>query len=186
MSGWCGSRIRRSGARRWHQPRRSVRARTADARRHVQARLRAARIHQFDRRRESGTVRQRIYRLQARSYRTRTCSRPGRWAVRSHIKRCATWLGADGNGRAVATTEAERRGISVEKVWSERAAIYPQNRVLDPCEVAQVIAFLCSDAAGGSTARRSRWLSAACGRRSATEVDEAAGYFGTLLVVRVR
>ena len=45
--------------------------------------------------------------------------------------------------------EAERRGISVEQVWHERAAIYPQNRVLEPLEVAQVIAFLCSDAAGG-------------------------------------
>jgi NAD(P)-dependent dehydrogenase (short-subunit alcohol dehydrogenase family) len=29
-------------------------------------------------------------------------------------------------------------------VWRERAAIYPQNRVLEPREVAQVIAFLCS------------------------------------------
>jgi len=48
-----------------------------------------------------------------------------------------------------AKTEAERRGISVEQVWNERAAIYPQNRVLDPREVAQVIVFLCSDAAGG-------------------------------------
>jgi NAD(P)-dependent dehydrogenase (short-subunit alcohol dehydrogenase family) len=48
-----------------------------------------------------------------------------------------------------AKTEAERRGVSVEQVWHERAAIYPQNRVLEPLEVAQVIAFLCSDAAGG-------------------------------------
>src|ERR1700691_831760 len=48
-----------------------------------------------------------------------------------------------------AETEAERRGISVDQVWQERAAIYPRKRVLEPLEVAQVIAFLCSDAAGG-------------------------------------
>lgn len=48
-----------------------------------------------------------------------------------------------------ASTEAVRRGISVEQVWNERAAIYPQRRVLEPIEVARVIAFLCSDAAGG-------------------------------------
>ena len=48
-----------------------------------------------------------------------------------------------------AKTEAERRGVSAEQVWRERAAIYPQNRVLEPREVAQVITFLCSDAAGG-------------------------------------
>lgn len=48
-----------------------------------------------------------------------------------------------------AETESRRRSISVEQVWRERAAMYPQNRVLDPREVAQVILFLCSDASGG-------------------------------------
>jgi NAD(P)-dependent dehydrogenase (short-subunit alcohol dehydrogenase family) len=48
-----------------------------------------------------------------------------------------------------ARTESQRRGISVTEVWEERAAIYPQKRVLEPIEVAQVIAFLCSEAAGG-------------------------------------
>src|SRR5439155_9721892 len=48
-----------------------------------------------------------------------------------------------------AQSEAERRGISVEQVWRERAAIYPQNRVLKPRAVAQASAYLCSDATGG-------------------------------------
>ena len=48
-----------------------------------------------------------------------------------------------------ARAESQRRGTSVAQVWEERAAIYPQKRVLEPIEVAQVIAFLCSEAAGG-------------------------------------
>jgi len=48
-----------------------------------------------------------------------------------------------------AKSESERRGVSVEQVWRERADLYPRKRVLEPREVAEVIAFLCSDAAGG-------------------------------------
>jgi len=48
-----------------------------------------------------------------------------------------------------ARIEAERRGVTVEEVWAERAAAYPGNRVVTPEEVAEVIAFLASDAASG-------------------------------------
>jgi NAD(P)-dependent dehydrogenase (short-subunit alcohol dehydrogenase family) len=48
-----------------------------------------------------------------------------------------------------AAAEASERGITVEQVWQERAALYPPNRVLEPREVAEVIVFLCSDAASG-------------------------------------
>jgi NAD(P)-dependent dehydrogenase (short-subunit alcohol dehydrogenase family) len=48
-----------------------------------------------------------------------------------------------------ARIEAERRGSTVEEVWTERAAGYPGNRVVTPEEVAEVIAFLASDAASG-------------------------------------
>jgi NAD(P)-dependent dehydrogenase (short-subunit alcohol dehydrogenase family) len=58
------------------------------------------------------------------------------------------WVRTEMAERSARAT-AERRKITVEQVWAERAAIYPQNRVLEPIEVARVIAFLCSDAAGG-------------------------------------
>jgi len=48
-----------------------------------------------------------------------------------------------------ARIEAERRSATVEEVWAERAAAYPGNRVVMPEEVAEVIAFLASDAASG-------------------------------------
>ena len=48
-----------------------------------------------------------------------------------------------------ALAEAERRGITTDQVWAERAASYPPGRVLTPREVAEVIVFLCSENASG-------------------------------------
>jgi len=48
-----------------------------------------------------------------------------------------------------ARVEAERRGTTVDAVWEERGASYPRGRVVEPDEVAEVIAFLASDAASG-------------------------------------
>lgn len=47
---------------------------------------------------------------------------------------------------------AERRGVTVEEVWAERAAAYPANRVVAPEEVAATIAFLASEEASGINA----------------------------------
>lgn len=44
---------------------------------------------------------------------------------------------------------AASRGISRDDVWAERAAAYPGGRVLDPEEIAEVVAFLASDKASG-------------------------------------
>lgn len=48
-----------------------------------------------------------------------------------------------------AIVEAERRGITTEEVWTERAALYPLGRVVTPEEVAEVIAFLASEESSG-------------------------------------
>ena len=72
-------------------------------------------------------IRERLHGFQARGHRTRARGRTGCWAVRRHIERSTARLGANRNGRAPsAKAESVRRGISVEQVWSERAAIYPQ------------------------------------------------------------
>ena len=48
-----------------------------------------------------------------------------------------------------ARIEAERRGVTVDEVWVERAAAYPSNRVVTPEEIAETVAFLASEEASG-------------------------------------
>ena len=48
-----------------------------------------------------------------------------------------------------AKAEAKQRGISIDEVWAERAALYPAGRVVTPEEVAEVIAFLASEESSG-------------------------------------
>jgi NAD(P)-dependent dehydrogenase (short-subunit alcohol dehydrogenase family) len=48
-----------------------------------------------------------------------------------------------------AKAEAERRGITTDEVWAERATLYPAGRVVTPEEVAEMIAFLASEESSG-------------------------------------
>jgi NAD(P)-dependent dehydrogenase (short-subunit alcohol dehydrogenase family) len=62
-----------------------------------------------------------------------------------------------------AEAEAERRGISSDQVWAERASLYPAGRVVTTEEVAEVISFLASEESSGvngeaiTVALGSRW-----------------------------
>jgi NAD(P)-dependent dehydrogenase (short-subunit alcohol dehydrogenase family) len=48
-----------------------------------------------------------------------------------------------------ARVEASERGISTDRVWQERAALYRAGRVATPQEVAEMIAFLASEESSG-------------------------------------
>ena len=48
-----------------------------------------------------------------------------------------------------ARAEASQRGISADRVWQERAALYRAGRVATPQEVAEMIAFLASEESSG-------------------------------------
>lgn len=52
-----------------------------------------------------------------------------------------------------AQAEADDRGITMEDVWAERAALYRPNRVATPKEVAEMIAFLVTEEASGVSAQ---------------------------------
>jgi len=61
---------------------------------------------------------------------------------------CPGWVRTEMAERS-ASEEAERRGIDEATVWQERGASYPAGRVVTTGEVAETIAFLCSEAASG-------------------------------------
>lgn len=48
-----------------------------------------------------------------------------------------------------AIQEAKDRGITVEEVWEQRAAMYPPGRVVTPAEVAETILFLAAEESSG-------------------------------------
>ena len=48
-----------------------------------------------------------------------------------------------------ARQEAKDRGITTDRVWAERSALYPPGRVVTAQEVAEVIAFLASEESSG-------------------------------------
>lgn len=61
---------------------------------------------------------------------------------------CPGWVRTEMAERNAAQ-DAERRGLSVEEVWRQRAMSYPRRSVLTADEVAATISFLVSDAAQG-------------------------------------
>ena len=61
---------------------------------------------------------------------------------------CPGWVRTEMAERSARATAAAR-GIDPGEVWAERAASYPEGRVLEPEEVGEVIAFLCSPRASG-------------------------------------
>jgi len=48
-----------------------------------------------------------------------------------------------------AAQEAKDKGVTVEDIWKERAALYPPKRVVTPEEVAHTILFLASEESSG-------------------------------------
>jgi len=58
------------------------------------------------------------------------------------------WVRTEMSERSAAA-EADRRGILVDQVWEERERSYAAGRIPTPAEVAETIAWLCSEEASG-------------------------------------
>ena len=58
------------------------------------------------------------------------------------------WVRTEMSERSAAA-EASRRGVSADQVWEERERSYAAGRIPTPGEVAETIAWLCSDEASG-------------------------------------
>ena len=61
---------------------------------------------------------------------------------------CPGWVRTEMAER-YAVQESKDRGVSVDEVWTERAALYPAGRVVETREVAELIAFLASEESSG-------------------------------------
>lgn len=61
---------------------------------------------------------------------------------------CPGWVRTEMAEKS-AQAEATLRGITAEKVWEERSALYPPKRVVEPGEVAHTILFLASEESSG-------------------------------------
>ena len=87
--------------------------------------------------------------LEARRARADECVAVRRRHVRRHVQRRAPRLGAHRDGRPLGHRRGGAARITLADVWAERDALYPRGHALDPGEIAEVIAFLCSEAASG-------------------------------------
>jgi NAD(P)-dependent dehydrogenase (short-subunit alcohol dehydrogenase family) len=58
------------------------------------------------------------------------------------------WVRTDMAERS-AEAEANARGVTAEAIWEARGRLYPPGRVVEPIEVAEVIAFLASEESSG-------------------------------------
>ena len=92
----------------------------------------------------------RLHGFEARAHGAHALGRTGPRPSRRDLQRRAARAGCGPRWpSAPRGSRPSGEASTVEEVWAERAAAYPGNRVVTPEEVAEVIAFLASDAASG-------------------------------------